>query len=271
MKKSPAIILAGLICIMLIAAGCTSSSGTTPATTPAATTVAPMSPVPSVAATTVTASSSTPWSGTWNTLFDSGSGLIGGTLTLTQTGSSVTGIQNNGTINATVQGSTLTGTWLDRPGFGNNKGLIKLVISEDANSFTGTWASASGGMAALENSTRTWNGVRTVSSSPSWFGTWNSSYSSKEYGKVNVLILFNQAGSSVTGTYNHGNGTINASVQGNKLSGTWVDSDNTGTKSGFFEFEQSTDEKSFTGRWVYTPEGAGAMKNTPQFWNGVRI
>lgn len=126
-------------------------------------------------------------------------------------------------------------------------------------------------MAALENSTRTWNGVRTVSSSPSWFGTWNSSYSSKEYGKVNVIILFNQTGSLVTGTYNHGNGTINASVQGNKLSGTWVDSDNTGTKSGFFEFEQSTDEKSFNGRWVYTSEGAGAMKDTPQFWNGVRV
>ncbi|WP_321507551.1 hypothetical protein [uncultured Methanoregula sp.] len=271
MKKSPAFILAGFVCLMLIAAGCTSPSGTTPATIPAATTVTPVPSAPAAAATTATASTSAPWSGTWNTSFKSGSQLIGGTLVLIQTGSSVTGIQNNGTFNSTVQGNTITGTWNDRPGFGNETGVFRLVMSEDTNSFTGTWAPASEGVAALENTTRIWNGIRAVIPPMEWSGTWNTGYTPADNEQFNEILTLTQAGSSVTGTYNHGNGTVKAIAQGNRLAGTWSDTSNNETYTGSFDFKQSADTKAFTGRWIYSSEGKRALKNTTQIWSGVRV
>jgi len=85
------------------------------------------------------------------------------------------------------------------------------------------------------------------------------------------VITLTQNGSSVTGTCDKNSLVLNATVQAGKLAGTWADVDHDGTTSGFFEFEQSADEKSFTGRWVSTSEGAEALKNTTQFWNGVRV
>lgn len=266
MKKSLALILAGLVCLLLIAAGCTSPSGTNPATTPAATTA-----TPAAAATIATASTAAPWSGTWNTLFNSGHELVGGTLILIQTGSSVTGIQNNGTFNATLQGNTLTGTWNDRPGFGNATGVFRLVLSEDANSFAGTWAPASEGTAALENTTRTWSGTKASAPMASWSGTWNTGYTPADNGTFNEVLVLTQTGSSVTGTYNRGAGTIKAITHGNRLAGTWTETGNNESYSGSFEFRQSAEGKTFTGRWIYSSEGPRALRNTTQLWDGVRV
>ncbi|MFA4860969.1 hypothetical protein [Methanoregula sp.] len=271
MKKSPVLILAGLVCLMLIAAGCTSPSGTTPATTPAATTIAPVASAPAAAAATTPASTAPPWSGTWNTSFSSGHGIIGGTLVLIQTGSSVTGIQNNGTFTAVVEGNTLTGTWNDRPGFGNETGIFRLVLANNTRSFTGTWAPASEGTAALENTTRTWSGVRAVSPPASWSGTWNTGYTPAENGTFNEILVLTQAGSSVNGTYNNGTGTVKAAAQGNRLFGTWSETSSNETYSGSFDFKQSADGKAFTGHWVYASEGPKALRNTTQIWNGVRV
>jgi hypothetical protein len=75
----------------------------------------------------------------------------------------------------------------------------------------------------------------------------------------------------VTGTYHQGNGTLSATEQDGRLTGTWHDFDTNGTYSGLLAFERSEDERSFTGKWVSTGEGTGALKNTTQFWNGARI
>lgn len=184
MKKTLAIILAALVCVMVFAAGCTSSSGTEPSTTPAGRTVAPMLPTPTSAGTNATASTATPWSGTWATTYNFGdSGLFVEVFSIIQTGSSVTGTYSSGD---------------DCEGTVNN--------TADKTIFTGNCY-----------------------------------------------------------------GTINGTAEGTKLTGIWSDTDNTGTYTGWFEFEQSPNGKSFHGHWVDTVDGVGALKNTTQFWNGVKV
>lgn len=184
MKISLAIILASLVCVMVIAAGCTSSSGTVPATTPAAGTVAPIPSDPTATGTTATASTATPWSGTWATTYNfEDSRLFVEVFSITQTGSSVTGTYSSGD---------------DCEGTVNN--------TADKTIFT------------------------------------SNCY-----------------------------GTINGTAEGKKLTGIWSDTDNTGTYTGWFEFEQSANGKSFRGHWVDEVEGIGALKNTTQFWNGVKV
>jgi len=184
MKKSRAIILTGLVCVMVIAAGCTSSSGTVPATTPAARTVAPVPPAPASAGTTATASAATPWSGTWATTYNFGeTGLFVEVFSITQAGSSVTGTYSSGD---------------DCEGTVNN--------TADKTIFTGNCY-----------------------------------------------------------------GTINGTAEGNNLTGIWSDTDNTGTYTGWFEFELSENGRSFHGHWVDTVDGVEALKNTTQFWNGVKV
>lgn len=167
MKKTIVIILAGIICGMLIAAGCTSTSGTTPATT---TSTAPATP-------TATAEPS---------------------LTVITTAAPATEV-------------------------------------------------------------------------PSWTGTWNTTYCMAGSADVIEALTLNQSGSSVTGTYGTSNYPVTGTVQEGTITGTWNETDKTGTYSGFFVFEKSSDGKSFSGRWVYTSEGADALKNTTQCWNGTRI
>lgn len=105
----------------------------------------------------------------------------------------------------------------------------------------------------------------------SWNGTWNSSYSSPGSSDVIEMLTLTQTGSSVTGSYGHGNGTILAIVQDGKITGTWNETDDTGVYAGFFVFEKANDDKSFKGLWVDTAEGTDALKNTTQYWNGVRV
>lgn len=185
MKNAIVILLAGMACTMLIVAGCTSTSGTTPA-------MSSITPAATDASTTAT---------------------IEPTLTATMT----------------------------------------------------TSAPAETTIPAVNTTTTT---VVTI---PSWDGTWNTSYSSKEYSEVVEILTLTQNGLSVAGSYGHGNGTIAATVQDNKVVGTWNETDETGAYSGFFVFEKSADDKSFDGKWVYTSEGTDALKNTTQYWNGVRV
>ena len=75
----------------------------------------------------------------------------------------------------------------------------------------------------------------------------------------------------MTGTYNEGNGSVNATEKGGKLTGSWSDSDKNGNYTGLFEFVRSADDKSFTGKWVSVSEGEKALGNSTQTWNGVRV
>ncbi|MFA4859272.1 hypothetical protein [Methanoregula sp.] len=105
---------------------------------------------------------------------------------------------------------------------------------------------------------------------PSWTGTWNTSYSMAGSADVIEKLVLNQSGSSVTGTYGKSNYPITGSVKEGTITGTWNETDTTGAYSGFFVFRTSADGKSFEGKWVYTADGADALKNTTQYWNGVR-
>lgn len=104
----------------------------------------------------------------------------------------------------------------------------------------------------------------------SWNGIWNTSYSVKDSADSIAVITMSQSGSSVTGIFHNGLGSIIATVQDNTISGTWHDSDEKGEYAGFFTFVKSADDKSFTGNWVSTGEGVDALKTTAQYWNGVR-
>jgi hypothetical protein len=183
MKISLVIILASLVCVMVIAAGCTSSSGTVPATTPAAKTIAPMPSAPTAKGTTTTASTATPWSGTWATTYNFGnSGLFVEVFSISQTGSYVTGTYSSGdecegtvnntadrsiftgncygTINGTADGNKLTGIWSDTDNTGTYTGWFTFELSENGRSFHGHWVDAVDGVGALKNTTLFWNGVK---------------------------------------------------------------------------------------------------------------
>jgi hypothetical protein len=74
-------------------------------------------------------------SGTWKTSF--------GLMTLTQTGSQVTGSypHDSGKIEGTLEGNVLRGSWSESPSYKPPKdaGDLEFTFSEDGRNFTGTW------------------------------------------------------------------------------------------------------------------------------------
>jgi len=124
---------------------------------------------------------------------------------------------------------------------------------------------------ATQSATTTTAPAVTTAAPASWNGTWNTNYSSPGSSDVIEMLTLTQTGSSVTGSYGHGNGTIIAIVQDGKITGTWNETDDTGVYAGFFVFEKADDDKSFKGLWVDTADGKDALKNTTQYWNGVRV
>ncbi len=148
MKRNTAFILAGLACILLLVAGCTSTPGTETTATPVATSSA-------ATAAPTTAAPELSWTGNWNATWSEGSEEYTEIVILNQSGSSVTGTHGLPTelIRGTVTGPRLSGTWSAE----NQTGPFEFVMSEDMNSFTGTWANAPDDLA---NSTYYWNGVR---------------------------------------------------------------------------------------------------------------
>ncbi len=151
MKLSTAMILAGLACILMLAAGCTSTPST-----PAITTTAPTTAVTTVPTTAAPVLS---WTGTWNTTWTEDANWSVDVIRITQTGSSVKGIYEvgNGTISGNVTGNSLTGVWSEVDGEDAYEGTFEFVMSADKNSFTGKWANIGEDLA---NSTYPWNGVR---------------------------------------------------------------------------------------------------------------
>ncbi len=149
MKCTTVCIMAGLACILLLAAGCTTTPGPAPATTAHTT---PASPV--TTATRVIPAVS--WAGTWNDSWSDNSTTVSGILSLNQSGSLVTGMYSGtGTLAGISTGNRLVGAW------GNSTdmtaGPFEFVMSTDNRSFTGRWANSGQDLA---NSTEFWNGVR---------------------------------------------------------------------------------------------------------------
>jgi len=264
MRGSTVFILAGLACILLIAAGCTGTSGTAPVSATATQTTAP-APAATTAAPAVPIAA---WAGTWDTVWGSGNATTetaGEQIVMTQTGSSVTGTYANGSVTGTADGNTLTGTWKENDGTG---GPVEFVLSSDGSSFTGKWAYTTDPAGSLATSGNTWNGVKSTAQKISWAGSWKTSWGSGNTttGMAGEQIVMTQTGSSVTGTY--ANGSVLGTTEGNTLTGTWKENDGTG---GPVEFVLSSDGSSFTGKWAYTSDPAGSLATSGNTWNGIRV
>ncbi len=98
------------------------------------------------------------------------------------------------------------------------------------------------------------SGSQTTPAPEVWTGTWQT-----DYGPLKMQ----QQGDQVTGSYDNDTATISGTVSGNKLIGIWQDPGS----SGDLEFTLSADGKSFTGKWRYAGEGAGAWRQ----WNGTKV
>jgi len=150
MKPTALIITGCLVAIFVVAAGCTGTSGTAPAP---ATAAAP-------------GSAATPWNGTWDTGESTPAAYQTlGVLTMSQTGSSVTGTFTNqdhgkGTITGGVSGNKLDGTWTMTYPNESDSGSFRFVLSDDSTSFTGTWVSANDKTTTLSTTEDFWNGTR---------------------------------------------------------------------------------------------------------------
>lgn len=80
-------------------------------------------------ASALTPAASFTWGGVWQTNFNE--------MNLTQTGNSVSGpyAYHKGRIEATANGKTLTGRWIEY----DNEGTFTLTMSDDGKSFSGSW------------------------------------------------------------------------------------------------------------------------------------
>lgn len=161
LKKFLVLTIVGFLCLLMFAAGCTTSSGTPPAAAAAPATTAATTPSALPAATPVT---ETTWSGTWDTTFDGDSSH--NVMILVQTNETVTGTYSyhDGRISGTVQGTHLIGKWFEFDGVESDRdsGPIDWVLSSDAKSFEGTWAYGDDGPDAMTESPGKWTGTRTL-------------------------------------------------------------------------------------------------------------
>lgn len=89
-----------------------------------------------------------------------------------------------------------------------------------------------------------------VTSGCDWSGSWSTSY-----GQMTV----SQVGSSVSGSYEHNNGKILGTVEGNEFTGTWQESTDSAIYTGPLDLVMNDDCTSFSGHWKYSSSDS---------WNG---
>ena len=158
-----------------------------------------------------------PWAGTWNTNCAEGDC---DQMILEQVGNAVTGTYANGAglISGTVNGNHLSGSWA-RGGTGS----IDFWMNGAENRWHGNF-----------NRSESWCGAREglgylnpclVSS---WYGTWSTNCQPASC----LTMHLTQNGTSVSGDYASGAGTVNGTVSGKVFSGTWE----RGGGSGSFTF-----------------------------------
>lgn len=172
MKQTVLILLAGIACIFMIAAGCTSSTGSAANATPAATTEAAAAATTAAAQTAVqsnvTAAATTAvpnFAGDWNTTWKSGNETpLATAMTLVQDNATVAGTYTygnvTGSVKGTVAGSVLTGSWKETAPNTTYSGPLAFTLSADGKSFTGTWANDSDAAGTINTTADSWNGVR---------------------------------------------------------------------------------------------------------------
>ena len=104
---------------------------------------------------------------------------------------------------------------------------------------------------AVSQDSKTKGRQQTQTAQAGWTGTWMT-----DYGRMYLA----QQGNRVTGTYDYMGGRIEGTVAGSVLSGTWVQTNN----SGRLEFRLSADGRTYDGVWGY---GQGISNG---LWRGTR-
>lgn len=170
-----------------------------------------------------------PWDGAWNT--DCAAGTCD-QMTLEQNGNLVTGSYagGDGSINASVSGNHLTGTW--------SRGILSGSIDFWMNAAENRWHGNYGSL-------NKWCGAREGLSylNPcgvsSWYGAWTT-----DCGLIAncSTMTLTQNGVNVSGSYAGGDGSVSGTVSGATFSGTWTRGGNSGPitfymKSGGNQFQ----------------------------------
>jgi hypothetical protein len=97
-----------------------------------------------------------------------------------------------------------------------------------------------------------------------WSGNWITSWTGQSAPSNVNMNLYEVSPNVFAGTYEHDEGQIaDATVDGNVLSGTWIQSG--GLHTGGFEFRMNADCSSFEGTWTSDEPGIGGGE-----WNGQR-
>ena len=169
-------------------------------------------------------------------------------------GNKVTGTyeHQNGRIEGTLSGRTLTGRWTQS----NGKGRLVFEFNEDFTEFTGKWSYND-----AEPTSSGWNGKLKpgTGSGLKQGGGKGASIPTGEFSTDFNAMRFRQDGNRVTGTYDHQNGRIEGTLSGHTLTGRWTQSNGKGR----FVFEFNDDFTSFTGKWSYND-----AEPTSSGWNG---
>jgi hypothetical protein len=98
-----------------------------------------------------------------------------------------------------------------------------------------------------------------------WSGTWITGWTGQNAPSNVNMNLYEVSPNAFAGTYEHDEGQIvDATVNGNVLRGTWIQSG--GLHTGGFEFYMSADCSSFAGTWTSDEPGIGGGE-----WNGQRL
>jgi len=203
----------------------------------------PASPTPTPTATPSGAGSG-PWNGHWETSY--------GVMDLVQTGNSVVGTYNvNGTVNGTIDGDHLHGTWVR-----GGTGPFDWWIGAGNLKWRGNY-----------NGVTTWCGHRTGESDPSpcGVGTFEGDWTATCL-FCNGAMHIDQDGKNFTGTYV--NGTVDGTIDGNDATGQWHQSP---TISGDIHWHLINRDK-FQGNyggaspWCGVRDGSGASVPSPCLW-----
>jgi len=139
MKRLVTVMLIGLLCALMVAAGCTGIPKTSTA--------------PAAAPTGVAGPS---WTGSWKTTWTSQEANVN--MALVQSGSSVIGTYeyNGGKIVGTIQGDRLTGTWTEE----SSSGPFEFVITPDGKNFNGWYVHQGDNLAEAMKQPPFWTGIR---------------------------------------------------------------------------------------------------------------
>ena len=168
-------------------------------------------------------------------------------MNLVQTGNTVVGTYAGGagTINGTVNGNHLTGTWTR-----GGSGTFDFWIEGSGLRWHGNW-----------DKSNAWCGQRAGQTplSPcgvsTWYGTWTTNC---ESGIPCGDMTLNQSGDTVNGNYSGTSGIINGTVNGAELTGTWTRNPGSPTQiSGAFKFYMVSGGQQFQGNYGTTSYWCG--------------